>query len=132
MLRIRVLQFFGVRDRMSAMLVAVSAAILTLHAGLVALFFLPRFGSLDLLRLHYTAELGVDWIADWRYLFVYPAAGAAVLLVNGLVAGATPSSADASADSPEGRSGRVMIFSATVFLETAFAAAGGIAVLLNS
>ena len=119
---LRVLRFFGVHDRMSGTLVAVSAVILALHAGLVALFLLPRFGSLDLLRLHYTADLGVDWIADWRYLFVYPAAGAVALLVNGLVAGSVP----------EGQRGHAMILSATVLLEIAFAAAGGIAVLLNS
>jgi hypothetical protein len=53
-----------------------------LHTALVLFFVWQRIGELDFLRLHYTAQLGVDWIDAWWYIFVFPALGWMTLVVN--------------------------------------------------
>jgi hypothetical protein len=53
----------------------------------VLAFVLPRWGQLRFLRLHYTVALGIDWVADWRWLFAFPAVALAILPLNGWLAG---------------------------------------------
>ncbi len=78
---------FGLDDRQSAVMAAVSAAILTANLGNILRFLLPRIGTLEFLRLHYTARLGVDWVDDWWKIFTYPGLGLLILTVNGIIAG---------------------------------------------
>jgi hypothetical protein len=109
-------------DRASRILVAAASAILVLHWALVIAFVVPRLGTLTFLRLHYSAAQGVDWLGDWRALFVFPGIGAAALLVNVPLAASL------------GRTRRGLcrlVLTGTLVIEAFLAVGGTLAVLLN-
>lgn len=100
-----------------------AVAVLALHWAVVVAFLAARAGSLGFLRLHYTAALGVDWVGEWWYLFVFPTLGCASLLANvwlsGILARRHPTLG-------------LLILGATVAVECLLAAGAFLAVLLNS
>lgn len=116
-------QRLGIRDKASGMLAGFSLAVIALHFAFIVSYLVPRAGALRFLRLHYSVVFGVDWVAEWRYLFIFPAIGAAAFIVNGLIAGVVAAKKPSFA---------LALHYATALIETALAAAGAIAVLLNS
>lgn len=113
----------GVHDRMSAALTIASATVLSAHLGVILLFIIPRRADLGFLRLHYTVALGVDWVAEWWKLFVFPAMGAGIFLLNAVFSGML---------SATHRTLGLVMLSATATLELALMGGGLMAVLLNS
>ncbi|MEK9152476.1 MAG: hypothetical protein AAB692_03860 [Patescibacteria group bacterium] len=105
-----------------AMLVGTIVALLAQWLTIV-FFLVPRYGSLTFLRLHYNQDFGVDWVAEWWKLFVYPGLGAAAVLVN------VP--AAAAIGRTQATMGHAMLF-LTLVVESALAAGGIMAVMLNS
>lgn len=79
--------FFGVKDRLGLALTVLSALLAAGSLAVVLWLVVSHWGQLVFLRLHYTVTLGIDWIADWRYIFVYPGLAAVVFLANGWLAG---------------------------------------------
>lgn len=77
----------GLDDRQSVVMAAVATVILAAHWGYILIFIIPRIGTLRFLRLHYTTELGVDWVDDWWKIFAYPGLGLLILAANGIIAG---------------------------------------------
>lgn len=114
--------FFGIKSRGAAAYVWASAALALASLLAVLAYVVPRWGELRFLRLHYTAALGIDWVADWRWLFVFPALAWAILPVNGWLAGRLA-----------GRQRRLglMMLAATLLVETFILAGAGLAVSLN-
>jgi hypothetical protein len=112
----------GTRDRAGISVAAASLIVLLGHWITVLWFVVPRLGTLDFLRLHSTAGLGIDWIDAWWYLFTYPVAGFAVLLVNVLLA-----SILARRHHVLG----LLVLSATLVVQVFLATGGVIAVILN-
>lgn len=108
-------------SRSRAFAVAAFAPLLVQWAFIVA-FVWPRLGTLTYLRLHYTASRGVDWIDDWRMLFLFPLVGLVVWVLNLVLA-----SRLASASHHLAR----LVLGVTVFVEALFAVGGVLAVLLN-
>lgn len=103
-------------------MLALACLALVAQWAVIVFFLVPRLGSLEFLRLHYTADFGVDWIAEWWKIFVYPVLGAVVLLLNVPAAHAV------------GRTHGVMshgVLFLTLVIETALAAGGIMAVMLN-
>jgi hypothetical protein len=80
-------KFFGVTSRMGWFLVFLAAAALLINWLIVIVFLVTRPGELGFLRLHYTAALGVDWVAEWWKFFIYPGAGLAAFFINGFFSG---------------------------------------------
>ncbi len=70
------------RSRSASTLLTASLGILVGHWVAVFFFVVPRLGTLEFLRLHYTARLGVDWIGQWWMIFSFPIFGLAVFFVN--------------------------------------------------
>lgn len=103
--------------------VIIAATALLGQVTLAFSFVVPRLGTLRFLRLHYTSEFGVDWIDDWRYLFLFPAVGMAVFFVNAAAAWYVSSKQPVV--------GPVIAY-VTAFIEIILAVAGGLAVLINS
>jgi hypothetical protein len=63
-------------------LLVASAVVLFLHVAMVVVFVVQRWNTLDFLRLHYTVDLGVDWIDRWWRIFLFPGLAFFTLLVN--------------------------------------------------
>lgn len=99
-----------------------AAAVLVVHMAAVFFYVVPRVGRLQFLRLHYTVSLGIDWIAPWWQLFVFPGLGLAVFMTNGAAASAVTGRLP-----PLARFLQLL----TLALEVGLAAAGIIAILLN-
>lgn len=59
-----------------------SAGVLLLHVAVVLIFIVQRWNTLDFLRLHYTVDLGVDWIDQWWRIFLFPGLAFFTFLVN--------------------------------------------------
>src|SRR3989339_697660 len=115
-------RLFGLYGRKAELAAVLSLVILLMHWSFLLWFSISRLGTLDFLRLHYTAALGVDWIDVWWKLFVFPGFGLATFLVNAVLSGRLA------------RSHRLLglvIMWTTVFLEVVFAVGGVMAVLLN-
>lgn len=68
-------QYFRLCVGLSVGFVAVSVALL-----LWRLF--PEIYGKQVIPLHYNIHYGVDWTGAWWQIFVYPATGAALCLVN--------------------------------------------------
>lgn len=79
--------FLGISSWVAAIFVWGAAALALANLATVSAFILPRWGELRFLRLHYTVALGIDWVADWRWLLAFPAVALAVLILNGWLAG---------------------------------------------
>jgi hypothetical protein len=123
----RLRKFFASADALldRPMRVAVIAAfvILVLHWAVVIAFIYARLGTLDFLRLHYTAAEGVDWVDRWQSLLIFfPGFGFVVFFVN-----LTMACLLARRRKTLGR----IILVATVIVEALLAVGGTIAVLLN-
>lgn len=114
---------FGLHDRASTAAAIIAAAVLLLNWGLIIAFLVPRLGTLHFLRLHYTAALGVDWVAEWWKVFSFPIFGCAALFVNGFFSGIL--------SKKHRMLGLVILFS-TVAVEMILAGGGAMAILLNS
>ena len=114
---------FGLHDKPSRVVAIVAAAVLLLNWAAIVAFLIPRAGSLRFLRLHYTAALGVDWVAEWWKVFAFPLLGVAVFFVNGVFSGIL------SKKHP--MLGLVILFS-TAAIEMILAGGGIMAILLNS
>jgi len=115
-------RLFGLYGRKAELAAVLSLVILLMHWSFLLWFSISRLGTLDFLRLHYTAALGVDWIDVWWKLFVFPGFGLATFSVNAILSGRLA------------RSHRLLgliIMWTTVFLEVVFAVGGVMAVLLN-
>lgn len=115
--------WIGVRDRSSLTIAAACLMVLIVHWAVIFLFIAPRLDSLDFLRLHYTASVGVDWIGDWWNIFVFPAAGFFVFFINGLLSGIL---------AVKSRMLGLAVLVATLIIEVFLAAGGIMAVILNS
>jgi len=115
-------RFFGIYSRKAELMAAAAISVLLVHWLLVLWFIMARLGSLDFLRLHYTAALGVDWIDSWWKIFAFPGFGLAVFVVNGLSAGVL---------SKSHRQFGLLLMGVTIFLEVLFAMGGVMAILLN-
>jgi hypothetical protein len=102
---------------------AVGFAVLLLHWAFVLAFVAPRLGQLDFLKLHYTAQYGVDWIAAWQHIFVFPLFGLGAFFLNAWLAIRLY---------PRYRVFAEFVLQVTVLLEVTLAAAGVIAALLNA
>jgi len=109
-------------DGLSRKLAAAAFVPLLAQWGFVAAFVWPRLGTLRYLRLHYTASRGVDWIDDWRMIFVFPAVGLVVWFVNIVLAARLASASHHLAR---------LVLGITVFVEALVAVGGVLAVLLN-
>lgn len=101
--------------------IAALAVCLAHWAGLLA-FLTTRLGDLDFLRLHYTAEFGIDWLGAWYLIFTYPAAGLAILVINAWMTLRLQATYRGLAS---------VVAVATLAMQVAIAAAGTIAVILN-
>lgn len=112
----------GIRDRAGMGLALAALVVLLGHWITVLWFVMPRLGTLDFLRLHYTAGLGIDWIDAWWYLFAYPAAGFLVLIANVLLASLLGKRHPALG---------LLVLSATLVVQVFLATGGIIAVFLN-
>lgn len=80
-------RFFGIASRTGWFLIILAGATLMANWLIVIVFLLTRPGELGFLRLHYTAALGVDWVAEWWKLFIYPGSGLAAFFINGFFSG---------------------------------------------
>lgn len=110
-------------DRAGAVLAVVAFIALALQWGLVLAFLGQRAGSLDFLRLHYTVEYGIDWVAEWWKLLAYPLIGFSAYFVNLGIA--------AALYRREPLHAQAVLF-LTVVVEFALAGGGFTAMLLNS
>lgn len=116
-------RLFGIGGRTAEIMFAAAMAVLILHWLLVFSFVVSRLGSLGFLKLHYTAALGVDWIAGWWNVFLYPGFGLVVLLVNALLSGRLYRSQPVLG---------LTVLGSTVFLQVVCAVGGGMSLLLNA
>ena len=114
---------FGIHDRISFACAAAGAAVLALHWASIIIFLFPRIGSLRFLRLHYTAEWGVDWVGAWWHVFTFPVLGCAVFFVNGALSGML---------SKRRRLYASAVHVVTFAIQLSVAGAGVTAILLNS
>lgn len=121
--RMRVSALIGPQEPAAKAMGYAAVAVLALHWAVVVGFLAARAGTLGFLRLHYTAALGVDWVGEWWYLFVFPALGCASLLVNAWFSGVL-----ARRHPPLG----LLVLGTTVVIELLLAAGAFLAVLLNS
>ena len=122
MFKEKLAKFFGVQDWAATALVWASFLVCLANIILVAVFVIPRWGDLGFLRLHYTVALGVDWVDDWRYIFVFPALATVVFVFNGWLAGRL---------SVLHRRLGIMLLGLTVIIETFIVIGGAIATSLN-
>lgn len=109
-------------DRVMRAATVAAFGVLLAHWVLIVAFLLPRLGTLQFLRLHYTASQGIDWVDDWRSIFIFPAFGLVALVCDFAFAAAL-----ARTRRQLGR----MIAVGTVLVEVVVAVGGVIAVLLN-
>lgn len=86
-------------------------------------FMVPRLGTVQFLRLHYTASQGVDWVAPWPAIFVFPVIGLLAFFVDLVIAVRA-----ARVSRPLG----AMTVGALLLVEAFLAVGGVLAVLLNS
>ncbi len=110
------------RSRTSTALLAFSLSVLVAHWVAIFAFVIPRLGTLEFLRLHYTAAIGVDWIGAWWMIFSFPVFGLLVYFVNLYFAGVL---------AKQHRSLAVVAHVSTALIETTLAFGGIAAVLLN-
>ena len=110
------------RSRSATTLLTASFGILVGHWASVLFFVVPRLGTLQFLRLHYTARLGVDWIGQWWMILSFPLFGLAVFFVNLYFADVL---------SRQSRSLGLVAHTSTLLTEAALAFGGIAAVLLN-
>jgi len=113
---------FGINGRSGLVLVLVSGALLALDLVLVLAFLIPRFGRLDFLRLHYTADLGVDWVAEWWKIFIFPGLGVMVFFSNAFFSGIL---------ARRHRMYGNLVWTATVVVEAMLAAASILVIRIN-
>ena len=118
----KIARFFGVQDRVATALVWASFLVCLANIVLVVVFIIPRWGDLGFLRLHYTVALGVDWVDDWRYIFVFPALAVVIFVLNGWMAGRL---------SVLHRRLGTMLLGLTMIIEIFIAVGGAIAISLN-
>jgi len=109
-------------DGPSKALAAAAFAPLMVQWAFIVAFIWPRLGTLDYLRLHYTAASGVDWIDDWRMVFVFPVFGLAAWVVDLVLASRLAVTSHAMAR---------LVLATLVFIEILLAVGGILAVLLN-
>jgi hypothetical protein len=121
-LKEKMAKFLGIQDRLGAVLFWASCLTCLVNLGLTVNFLLPRWRQLRFLRLHYTAALGIDWVADWRYIFIFPGLAIAVVFINGWLAGRLAG---------KHRRLGLMALAATVAVQVFFAFGAVIAVSLN-
>jgi sugar phosphate permease len=115
-------RLLGIYNRQIELLAGLAMFILFIHWSLILWFVVSRLGTLEFLRLHYTATLGVDWVAVWWKIFIFPGAGLTVFIINGLLAGIL---------AKNNRSLGFLLFSATIMLQIFFLISGVMALLLN-
>ena len=113
---------FGISGRSGLALVLVAGVLLALNLAFVLAFLFPRFGQLDFLRLHYTAELGVDWVAEWWKIFIFPCLGLMVFFSNALFSGIL---------ARRHRMYGNLVWTATVLVEAMLAAASFLVIRIN-
>lgn len=99
-----------------------SLGVLVAHWIVVFAFVVPRLGTLEFLRLHYTATIGVDWIGAWWMIFSFPVFGLFVYFVNIYFANLL---------TKQHRSLAIVVHASTALTEMALAFGGIAAVLLN-
>ncbi|HTM68972.1 MAG TPA: hypothetical protein VL426_06780 [Candidatus Binatia bacterium] len=109
-------------DKATRITAAAAFSVLMVHWAFIVAFVMPRLGELQFLRLHYSAAQGIDWVDDWRAIFLFPAVGLAAFACNVAFAVLL-----ARRDRALGR----LLMGATVVVELLVAVGGVIAVLLN-
>ncbi len=110
------------RSRTSTALLVFSLSVLIAHWVVVFAFVIPRLGTLDFLRLHYTATIGVDWIGSWWLIFSFPVFGFFVYFANLYFANLL---------TKQHRALAIVVHASTALTESALAFGGIAAVLLN-
>lgn len=110
------------RSRTSTALLTFSLGVLVAHWLAVFAFVIPRLGTLEFLRLHYTAAIGVDWIGSWWMIFSFPVFGLLVFFVNLYLENVL---------TRQHRSLAIVAHVSTALTETTLAFGGIAAVLLN-
>lgn len=116
-------KFFGIRSRTGWLFMVLAAVALAANWLAVVIFLASRPAGLpDFLRLHYTAALGVDWVAEWWKIFIYPGVGLAVFFINGFFSGIL---------AKRHRMLGLLILGTTAVMEVLLTVAGFLAVMLN-
>lgn len=121
--RVGIRNVIGIEGRLARAAAVGSLIVLAVHWALVINFVAVRAGSLSFLRLHYTVAYGIDWVDKWWLIFTFPLLGLAFFCLNAWIA-----SLLAHARPTFG----TIVHVATLIIEVALAAAGAIAILLNS
>ena len=93
-----------------------------MHWFVIFVFTISRIGTMDFLRLHYVAAIGVDWIGSWWMIFSFPVFGFFVFFINLFLANILEK---------QNRLLVIVAFTATALTESALAFGGIAAVLLN-
>lgn len=80
----RVASLFGVQY--FKLCVGLSLGFVVVSVGLLLWRLFPDIYGKEVIPLHYNIHYGVDWTGVWWQIFVYPAAGALLSVVNIAVA----------------------------------------------
>lgn len=121
--RVDLRQFFGITGPAATALFAIAAVALFLNAAVISFFLLPRQSELKFLRLHYLADLGVDWIDVWWKILIFPIIGAVFFFINGYFSGTLAA---------RRREFGALVLGATAVVEILLLVGSLIAVMLNS
>ncbi len=70
------------RVRYFRLMTLISLACVLCSAGLIAWRLFPDLYGKEVIPLHYNIHYGVDWTGTWWQIFVYPIAGALVMIWN--------------------------------------------------
>ena len=85
--KVNIGKFFGITGPVGWVLWIMAAAALAANWLAVTIFLALHSGTSGFLRLHYTVALGVDWVAEWWKIFLYPGVGLAAFFINGFFSG---------------------------------------------
>lgn len=99
-----------------------SFAVLFVSWTALLVFVLPRYRELEFMRLHYTAQYGVDWVGPWQSAFTFPLLGLALILANLYLVAVLDQ---------RFRGLAVLVAEATLLFEIVIAGAVGLAIFLN-
>ncbi len=80
----RIVSLFGVQY--FKLCVGLSFGFVVVSVGLLLWRLFPDMYGKEVIPLHYNIHYGVDWTGVWWQIFVYPAAGALLCVVNAVVA----------------------------------------------
>jgi len=120
--RANLTKFFGISSRSGWVLWSLAVAALAVNWLTIIVFLAFHSGTSGFLRLHYTVALGVDWVAEWWKIFLYPGAGLVIFFINGFFSGIL---------TKKHRMLGSLALGATAVVEMLLAVGGILAVMLN-